>query len=81
MPDAQDLRTLTVEETAALLGVHAETVRRWVREGRLAACRWGGRLRFTAVEIRRFQEAATVVVPDPADMVRRCRRTATRVRT
>ena len=33
MTALDDLRTLTVEEVAEVLGVHGETVRRWVREG------------------------------------------------
>lgn len=69
-----DLRTSTVEEVAEALGVHGETVRRWVREGRLAAARWGGRLHFTAESIRRFQAESAVTIPDPADRVRQARR-------
>jgi excisionase family DNA binding protein len=30
----ESLRTLTVEDAAEILGVHGETIRRWVREGR-----------------------------------------------
>jgi excisionase family DNA binding protein len=74
MTTLNDLRTLTVDEVAEILGVHAETVRRWVREGRLEAARWGGRLHFTADAIRRFQAAAAVAVPDPADCVRQARK-------
>ena len=38
------LDTLTVEEVARVMQVQPETVRRWAREGRLSAMRWGGRL-------------------------------------
>jgi len=74
-----DLRTLTVEEVAGLLGVHAETVRRWVRDGLLPAARWGGRLHVTVEAVRRFQAVAAVDVPDPASLVRRPRKAARRV--
>jgi len=70
-----DLKTLTVEETADILGVHAESVRRWVREGQLRAARWGRRLRIRLDAIREFQEAREVHPPDPADFIRRARRT------
>lgn len=80
MPGLEDLRTLTVEETAELLGVHAESVRRWAREGLLPAARWGGRLHFSVDAIRRFQEAAAVPHHDPADLVRRARRGKTHAR-
>jgi len=69
-----DLRTLTVEVAAEVLGVHAETIRRWVREGQLRAARWGGRLHFTAEAVREFQAASQVQVPDPAEFIRRARR-------
>ena len=68
-----DLRTLTVEEAAEILGVHGETIRRWVREGQLRAARWGGRLHFTAEAVREFQAACQVQVPDPAEFIRRAR--------
>ncbi|MCX5673433.1 MAG: helix-turn-helix domain-containing protein [Planctomycetota bacterium] len=68
-----DLKTLTVEEAAEVLGVHAETVRRYVREGRIEAMRWGGRLRFRSEAIRAFQDAAAVHVADPGDLIRRAR--------
>jgi excisionase family DNA binding protein len=48
-PDANDL--MTPEEVADYLKVHVETVRQWVRSGRLAAYRLGG---VRALRIRRF---------------------------
>jgi excisionase family DNA binding protein len=70
----EDLRTLTIEEVAEVLGVHGETVRRWVREGHLRAARWGGRLHVTVKAVREFQEAREVYPPDPAEFIRRARR-------
>ena len=74
MTTLEDLRTLTTEEVAELLGVQPESVRRWARDGLLLAARWGGRLHFAASTIRRFQEVAAVQVRDPTDLVRRARR-------
>ncbi len=73
MTALDDLRTLTVEEVAELLGVHAETVRRWVREGLLPAARWGGRLRISVGAVREFQAGAGVRPTDPMSSVRRAR--------
>mgnify|MGYP006291000705 CR=1 FL=1 len=56
----EDLRTLTVEDAADVLGVSAETVRRYVRRGDLAAMRWGRRIRITPEAIRAFQDARKV---------------------
>jgi excisionase family DNA binding protein len=67
----EDLKTLTVEEVAELMGVHPETVRRWVRDGRLQAMRWGDRLRFKPEAIRKFQEACQVHIPTPAENLKR----------
>ena len=77
MSDLDDLRTLTVEAVAEVLGVHAESVRRWVRDGSLQAARWGGRLHITAAAVRAFQEAHRILIPDAADFIRRQRRRGT----
>lgn len=53
----EDLKTLTAEETARLLGVSVETVRRYARAGSLAAFHWGARLRFRVEDIRAFQDS------------------------
>lgn len=46
-----------VGEAAEMLGVSAETVRRWVRDGRLAAVRSGGGQRLVAIgDVRRLRE-------------------------
>jgi excisionase family DNA binding protein len=67
---AQTDELLTVAEAAALLKVSQVTLRRWIKQGRLAACRVGPR----AVRLRRSdvegaitpaqQEAAPVRPPD-----------------
>jgi excisionase family DNA binding protein len=64
-----NLETLTVEQVAEVLGVHPESVRRWAREGDLAAMRWGRRLRFWPEAVREFQEARAVQVPSAEDFV------------
>ena len=81
MTALDDLRTLTVEEVAEVLGVHAESVRRWVRDGSLQAARWGGRLHITAEAVRQFQNVRKVIVADPADLIRRARRRIAHART
>lgn len=68
-----DLKTLTVEEVAEVLGVNGETVRRWAREGRLAAYKIGRRLRFRPQAVDEFLESCRLQVPDPADFIRRAR--------
>jgi excisionase family DNA binding protein len=68
-----DLRTLTVAEVAALLGVRPEAVRIWVREGRLEAMRWGRRLHFAPEAVREFQRGAAVKTADAREFVRRQR--------
>jgi excisionase family DNA binding protein len=68
---SDDLRTLTVEEVAELLGVRPEAVRIWVREGELEAMRWGRRLRIRSEAVVRFQEGRRVGVPDASASVRR----------
>ena len=51
MPD------LTVKEAAAVAGVTERTVRRWIREGRLAGCyKVGGRVRVPKGAIREAAE-------------------------
>ena len=49
-------RTLTVEEVAERLQVHPETVRRWLRDGKLQGTRLGRRAgwRITEAEYQRF---------------------------
>jgi excisionase family DNA binding protein len=69
-----DLHTMTVEEVAEILGVHVESVRRWVREGELTAARWGGRLRITTEAVRRFQSGRAVHIADPGTMRRATKR-------
>ena len=51
-------RDLTVEEVAALFRVNRDTVRRWLREGRLKGVDLGGRAgyRIRREEVRRFRQ-------------------------
>lgn len=53
-------RLLTVHEAAEILGIHAVTLRSWVRRGRIAVVRIGTgkkrRLRFEVETIRRYIE-------------------------
>jgi excisionase family DNA binding protein len=53
--EAQDL---TVEEVAKLFRVSRDTVRRWLREGRLKGIALGGRAgyRIGREEVRRFRQ-------------------------
>ena len=78
MTALDDLRTLTVEEVAEVLGVRPEAVRIWAREGRLEAMRWGRRLRFRPEAVRAFQDAAAVEIPDVREFVRKMRHTHAR---
>lgn len=57
-PDLDSKRTLSTRDVATLLGVHANTVRRWSDEGRLEyfrVCSRGDR-RFRRKDIDRFIE-------------------------
>ena len=51
-----DIKYLTVEQVAQRLQVHPETVRRWLREGRMRGHRLGPRApyRIPATEVERF---------------------------
>ena len=68
--ELEDLRTLTVEDAANVLAVDAETVRRWIRAGKLSAMRWGRRYRITREAIAAFQRAHQVKTRDPGADVR-----------
>lgn len=65
MVSSDDLRTLTVEEAAAILAVRPEAVRIWIREGTLEAMRWGRRLRIRPEALRAFQDARRVRSSEP----------------
>jgi excisionase family DNA binding protein len=45
---------VTVTQLAAALGVHAWTVRRWIRAGRIEAPKVGTRLRISRAAVERF---------------------------
>ena len=55
---------LTVQDIVRLLGVHPETVRRWVRSGQLKARAFGGR---TGYRIRRTELDRFLLEEDQAD--------------
>ncbi|OUV71782.1 MAG: hypothetical protein CBC83_07535, partial [Flavobacteriales bacterium TMED123] len=48
---------LTVDQVAALLGVSAKTIRRWVKIGDLAHHRFGRQVRISLADLRSFTEA------------------------
>jgi len=68
--ELEDLRTLTVEDAAAVLAVDPETVRRWIRAGTLSAMHWGRRYRITRDAIAAFQKSHQVKTRDPGADVR-----------
>jgi len=47
---------LTLDQAAAYLGLHANTVRRYIREGKLAAFAVGNRYTISTEELGRFVE-------------------------
>ena len=51
---------LSVREVASALGVHPETIRRLIHDGRLDAIRVGRVLRIQRVELERFLESQRV---------------------
>jgi len=52
-------RLLRIAEAAEILGVSADTVRRWVEDGALPAVRtYGGQLRFREADVLAFREQA-----------------------
>jgi len=50
---------LTLDQAAAYLGLHANTVRRYIREGKLAAFAVGNKYVISADEIARFGQTRT----------------------
>jgi excisionase family DNA binding protein len=57
---------LTVDETAKLLRVHPETVRRYIHAGRLPAVRIGRHVRIDRSAIEAFAEPVAPTRPEPA---------------
>lgn len=49
-----DLAAMTIHEAAAVCGVHPETVRRWVREGKLKGAKIGHEYRIARRELAIF---------------------------
>lgn len=73
---AQPLERLhTVGEVAAALGISAQTLRRWIRTGRVTTCRQVGRaVRFTAEDYRQTLAALRAPAVDRLAARRRTRR-------
>ena len=57
MPD--DMRFLTIKEIAAVLRVHASTVRRFIRTGRLVSVKVGSSVRIRREDFVAFLAAHT----------------------
>lgn len=52
---------LTTTEAAAMLGVSAVTIQRWIRAGKIAAVRYpGGTLRIELAEVERIRNGQAV---------------------
>jgi excisionase family DNA binding protein len=67
------LGLMSVEQVAATLGVHARTVRRYIRDGRLRATRIGKLYRIPAAELAAFTgRSFTGGLPDPIRTSRHC---------
>lgn len=54
MASVEETRLYTVREVAAALGVHPETIRRLIHDGRIDAVRVGRVLRVEPRELERF---------------------------
>ena len=67
-------RLLSVEDVAQVLGVRAEAVRIFAREGRLEAFKVGRRLRFRSASVDDFLETCRLRVPKPSETFARWRR-------
>lgn len=50
----QDVRMMTIDETAELVAVSARTVRRWIRAGDLVAHRFGRHWRISRTDLMSF---------------------------
>ena len=53
-------KLLSVEEAAKILGVNEQTVRRWVREGRIKASKVGRLIRIKEEDLNTFLEGNRV---------------------
>lgn len=58
---------LRVSDAASLLRVHPDTVRGWIRDGKLKAIRVGHTIRLTQSEVRRFLLAHQALVGSDAE--------------
>lgn len=53
-------RGLTTAEVAAAMGCHVATVRRHIKDGKIAAARWGSEYRIKQSELERIQREGTI---------------------
>ncbi len=67
---------LSLDDVAARLDVHYQTVYRWVRSGRLPAVKVNGRYRVTEADLLVLETGLDAPVPPPAPTVRRVERQA-----
>lgn len=52
-------KLLSVKETSKILGVHHNTIYRWIKEGSLSAHSMGGSLRISEQQIQEFLKPAS----------------------
>jgi len=57
-------RTLTVEQAAAKLQVKPNTVRRWIKHGRIPGCKIGRIFRISEADLDRVLSGGTVARPE-----------------
>jgi excisionase family DNA binding protein len=62
---------LTVEEAAQLIRVHPETVRRWLKSGRLKGGKFGTAWRTTREWLEEFGQAPKPIVPSQSELEKR----------
>jgi excisionase family DNA binding protein len=67
---ADSLGLLSVEQVAAVLGVHVRTVRRYVRQGLVKGTRIGKQYRIAAADLARLTGNATLPPEEPVRRVR-----------
>ena len=59
------VKYLTVEEVASRLAVHTKTVRKLIKEGKIAAVKVAGRLRVSEVALAAYLASSEVKRPAP----------------
>lgn len=59
-------QVFTPNETAEILKIHPQTVRKWVKEGKIKASRVGGDIRITGKSINDFISKNEIVISSPS---------------